>query len=158
MKYLLTFAVAAACSLASASSGVAQDVRIQGGSQGPRLGNYNQFSNYGSDSYGRRLNRYQNNYGYHNNGYYNDGHHNDGHHNNGHHNNGYHNDGYHNDGYSHSGQYGYRNHDYYGGNYGRVRDYRGYYRTNPYSGYNNGYYSRPGFSIGGPSSRVYFGF
>ena len=143
MKYLLAFAIAAAYGLASPSAGMAQDVRIQTGPQGLRIGTPHQFSNYGSDSYGRRLNRYQNNYGYHNNGYYNDGHH---------------NYGYRNDGYRQSGQYGYQNHDYYGGNYGRVRDYRGYYRSNPYSGYNNGYYSRPGFSIGGGSSRVYFGF
>ena len=152
MKYLLTFAVAAACFLASPSYGAAQDVRIQGGSHGPRLGNYNQFSNYGSDSYGRRLNRYQNNYGYGNDGYGNNGYRNGGY------NDGHHNDGYYNDGFNQSGQYGYQNHDYYGGNYGRVRDYRDYYRTNPYRGYNNGYYSRPGFSIGGGSSRVYFGF
>ncbi len=158
MRYLITFAVAGACLLGSQSSGVAQDVRIQAGSQGLRLGNYNQFSNYGSDSYGRRLNRYQNNYGYRNNGYRNGGAHNDDPYNDGHHNDGFYNDGYRNDGYSHSGQYGYRNHDYYGGNYGRVRDYRDHYRTNPYRGYNNGYYSRPGFSIGGGSSRVYFGF
>lgn len=136
MKYLLTLAVAAACSLASMSSGVAQDLRIQAGSQGFRNGNLNQFSNYRSDSYGRRLNRYQNNYGYYNNGYSNDGYRQ----------------------YGNSGPYGYQNHDYYGGNYGRVRDYRDYYRSNQFQGYNNGYYYRPGFSIGGGSSRVYFGF
>ncbi len=140
MKYLLTIAIAAASGLALPPSGMAQDVRIQTGSQGLRIGSANQFSNYGSDSYGRRLNRYQSNYGYNNNGYRNDGY----------------------GRFGNSGQYGYRNHDYYGGNYGRVRDYRDHYRSSPYrgynNGYNNGYYYRPGFSIGGGSSRVFFGF
>ena len=166
MKYLLTIAIAAVSGLALPPSGMAQDVLIQTGQQGLRIANPNQFSNYGSDSYGRRLNRYQNNYGYRNNGYrnggYNGGAHNDDPYNDGHHNDGFYNDGYRDDGYSHSGQYGYRNHDYYGGNYGRVRDYRDHYRSNGYrgyhNGYNNGYYYRPGFSIGGGSSRVFFGF
>ena len=136
MKYLLTLAIAAAYGLVSPSSAVAQNVGIQTGQQGFRIANPNQFSNYGSDSYGRRLNRYQSNFGYNNNGYRNDGY----------------------GQYGNSGQHGYRNYDYYGGNYGRVQDYRDHYRSNPYRGYNNGYYYRPGFSIGGGSSRVFFGF
>lgn len=136
MKYLLTIAVAAACGLASPPSGVAQDVRIQTGTQGVRIGNANQFSNYGSDSYGRRLNRYRSNYGFNNNAYRNNGY----------------------GRFGNSGPNGYRNYDYYGGNYGRVRDYRNQYRSNQFRGYNNGYYNRPGFSIGGGSSRVFFGF
>jgi len=136
MKYLLTIAIAAACGLVLPSSGVAQDVRIQRGPQGLRIGTPHQFSNYGSNSYGRRLNRYQSNYGYNNNAYRNDGY----------------------GRYGNSGLHGYHNYDYYGGNYGRVRDYRNYYGSNPYGGYNNGYYNRPGFSMGGGGSRVYFGF
>ncbi len=133
MKYLLTIALTAICGLASMSSGAAQEGQIQVGPQGLTVGYASQFTDYGSDSYGRRLNRYQNNYGYNRtrNG------------------NAY---------YRNPGQFGYHNHDYYGGNYGRVRDYQNHYRSYPNGGYNNGYYSRPGFSIGGGSSRIFFGF
>ena len=134
MKYLATMAMAAVCGMAGSSCSGAQDEQIQVGAPSVVIGDAYQFTNYGSDAYGRRLNRYQNNYGYNNYGY-----------------NG-------NRQYRNSGQFGYRNHDYYGGNYGRVRGYQNHYRSYPNRGYNNGYYSRPGFSIGGGSSRVYFGF
>jgi len=131
MKYLLTFAVAAVCGLASPSCGAAQDLPIQEGSQDPGIGSAYQLTSYASDTYSRRLNRYRNNYGYNNNRHRS---------------------------YGNSRNYGYRNHDYYGGNYGRVRNYRNHYRSTSNRGFYNGYYSRPGFSIGGGSSRVFFGF
>ena len=138
MKYLFTIAIATACSLASSCSTVAQDLQIDAGIPIVSIGNQHQyrFTNFAADSFDRRLNRYQNNYGYNNNPYR----------------------GNWNRQYGNSGPYGYRNYDYYGRNYGRTRDYRNYYRGNPNRGYYNGYYSRPGFSIGGGSSRIYFGF
>lgn len=129
MKHLLTIAITAVCGLASPSCEAVHEVLTLPGEQGPAVSNTYQFTSYAPDPYGRRLNRYRNNYGYNNSW-----------------------------NYRHSGHYGYRAHDYYGGNYSRVRDYRTHYRSYPYSGYYNGYYSRPGFSIGGGSSRVYFGF
>ena len=68
MRYLLTTALL--CGLASSSGVAAQDLQIQVGSQGLAIGNGGQFSGYGSDAYGRRLNRYQNNYGYNRNRQY----------------------------------------------------------------------------------------
>jgi hypothetical protein len=130
MKYLLMIAIVAACSLGSSAG--AQELQIQTGGQEYRFATPSTFTNYHTDSYGRRLNRYQRNYGYNN----------------------YRNRS------NWSRQYGngYRNYDYYGRNYGRVRDYRGVYQTYPNRGYYNGYYMRPGFTIGGGSSRVFFGF
>lgn len=136
MKYFLTLAMAVTCCVALVPDAEAQDIRLQTVSQGLR--NHSTGVNYNSHSYGRRLNRYQNNYQY--NQGFNAGH-NAGHY-----------------GHNNYNNYGYNNYDYYGGNHGRVNDYRGYYRTNNYRGFNNGYYSRPGFSLGGGSSRVFFGF
>lgn len=133
MKNLLTIATAALCGLALSSCVSAQDVQIQAGVPGVAIGATARSNNYGSDAYGRRLNRYSNNYGY--------------------------NPGYNNNTtwyYGNQPRYPYQNYDYYGGNYGRVRDYRNYYRSNPNRGY--GYYSRPGFYLGGRRSGVYFGF
>lgn len=133
MKSLLTFAAVAVCGLTITPCWGAEEAQKQTGAPGAAVGNTYQFTSFDLDAYGRRLNRYQNNYGHNHRNY-------------------------HNNGNCHHGNYGYRNHDYYGGNYGRVRDYRNHYRTYPNGGNYNGYYSRPGFSIGGGSSRVYFGF
>ena len=135
MKHIFTIAVIAASSLPCIPAADPQDSRIETDADVLQIADRNQFTNYVQNTYGRRLNRYQNNYGYNNYS---------------HRNNWYRQ-------YGNSGQYGYRNHDYYGRNYGRVHDYRNYYRSTPNRGY-NGYYSRPGFSIGGGSSRLYFGF
>ena len=129
MKHLLTFAIATVCGLASSSCEAVQEVQNATAPHRSSVSSTNQFTSSASDAYGRRLRRYQNNYGHNNNHYYRN-----------------------------SGRNGYRSHDYYGGNYGRVRDYRNHYRSNPNNGYYNGYYSRPGFTIGGGSSRVFFGF
>ena len=129
MKHLLTIAIAGVCRLACPICEAAQEGQISAPTQGAGVSSVNQFTSSVSAAYSRRLRRYQNNYG----------------HNNNHH-------------YRNSGQNAYRTHDYYGGNYGRVRDYRNHYRSYPNNGYNNGYYSRPGFTIGGGSSRVFFGF
>jgi len=138
MKYLFTIAVAAAWSLTSSCSTVAQDLQIDAGIPTVSIANQHQyqFTNFAADAFDRRLNRYQNNYGYNTYPYRG---------------NWYRQ-------YGNSGPYGYRNYDYYGRNYGRTRDYRNYYRGNPNRGYYNGYYYRPGFYIGGGSSRIFFGF
>ena len=138
MKYFLTFAMAVTCCVALLPGAIAQDIRFQAVSQALR-NSVNTLS-YTSDSYGRRLNRYRNNYGY--NQGYNAGH-NAGH-------------NWHNNSYGNHGNT--CRYNYYGGNYSRVNAYRSYYRSNRNGGYYNGYRSRPGFSIGGGSSRVFFGF
>lgn len=141
MKYLLTLVAFAVFSVASGSTSEAQ-VRISTGGLGFSTGNTN-WNNTGSNSYGRRLNRYQNHYGYGNPGY---GHY--GNHGNGHR-------------YGNYSNYGGNRYDYYGNNYGRVNDYRSYYGTNRGNRstyYNGGYRSRAGFSIGSGRSRLYFGF
>lgn len=129
MKHLLTIATAAVFGLACPFCEAIQGEQVATATASSAVASTNQFTSSASDAYGRRLRRYQNNYGYNNN--------------------------YH---FRHSGRHGYRTHDYYGGNYGRVRDYRNHYRSYPNNGYYNGYYSRPGFTIGGGSSRVFFGF
>jgi hypothetical protein len=128
MKSLLRLGAVALCGLAVSPCWGAEEVVRPTGESGVVAADAYQFVSANPDAYGRRLNRYHNNYGYGSRNYYN------------------------------NGNYGYRNYDYYGGNYGRVRDYRNHYRNYPNGGYYNGYYSRPGFSIGGGSSRVYFGF
>ena len=129
MKHLLTFAIVTFCGLASSSCEAVQEEQNLTAPHRSSVSSTNQFTSSVSDAYGRRLRRYQNNYGHNSNRHYRN-----------------------------AGQNGYRTHDYYGGNYGRVRDYRNHYRSYPNNGYYNGYYSRPGFTIGGGSSRVFFGF
>lgn len=132
MKHFTTLATAAICGLALSTSVCAQDVQVQAGANQVAVNTDGRLNNYNSDGYSRRLNRYRNNYGY--NPQYNNS-------------NWY---------YGNPSGYPYQNYDYYGRNYGRTRDYRNYYRSNPNRGY--GYYSRPGFYLGNRRSGVYFGF